>query len=255
MKSKSFLTIIVRWLYPYGSIRQVLLGPVGGLKYVVERGHGFTYALGMGSFNFTFLSRHIRQGMVIYDVGANRGQMALFFARKSGPTWHVYSFEPAPIPFQSLQRNITINKLSNIHAQQCVVGRVDAEELFSYSDESPTQGALAALLPQPQDKLGSAQPFRVPCFSLDTLVQEHARQPELLKIDVEGSAAAVLEGARTTLRKFGPSIYIELHSADEQRAVRDELLPCGYLLETLQGRLIADPTAGWVSPLWCYRPR
>jgi hypothetical protein len=75
----------------------------------------------------------------------------------------------------------------------------------------------------------------------------------LIKINVEGSAAAVLEGARGVLDAVGPAIYIELHNAEEQQAVRDELQSRGYQLQTMDGRKVADPTVGWSSPLWCWR--
>ena len=37
---------LVRLLFPYGSERRVLRGPARGMRFVVEPGIGFTYALG-----------------------------------------------------------------------------------------------------------------------------------------------------------------------------------------------------------------
>lgn len=42
---------------------------------------GATYAWGWEVMNQRFLSQRVRPGAVIYDVGANRGQMALYFSR------------------------------------------------------------------------------------------------------------------------------------------------------------------------------
>ena len=37
---------IARLLFPYGSVRRVLWGPLRGYKYVVQPGMGLTYAFG-----------------------------------------------------------------------------------------------------------------------------------------------------------------------------------------------------------------
>jgi hypothetical protein len=84
-------------------------------------------------------------------------------------------------------------------------------------------------------------------------VQRGERKPDILKIAVEGSAAAVLEGARNILETVKPGIYIELHGDHERIAVRDELQSREYQFQTMDGQKVADPTADWrLSPLWCW---
>lgn len=240
---------LIRLAYPFGRGRMILFGPLIGWRFVVERGHGFTYALGLG-FNFLFFGRHIRKGMVIYDIGSNRGQMALFFSRKIGVSGIVHAFEPAPVPFESLKRNCVLNSLSNVRLWQAVVSNMNGEESFTFFEDRPTEGRPERLASKNQAAVGKA--FRVTCLTLDSLVQRGERKPDVLKIDVEGSAAAVLEGARNILETTKPGIYIELHNAEEQRAVRDELQSRGYQLQTMDGRKVVDPTTGWSSPLWCW---
>jgi hypothetical protein len=53
------------------------------------------------------------------------------------------------------------------------------------------------------------------------------------------------------LTEVRPSIYIELHGPEEQAAVRDEIAARGYIVQTLDGAIVHDVTAGWASPLWC----
>ena len=97
---------LARRLYPYGAVRTVLRGPVRKARYVVAPGMGVTYALGMDAFHMSFLGRFSRDGMTVYDVGANRGQLALFFSRVVGPRGRVVSFEPVPSVFATLEQNI-----------------------------------------------------------------------------------------------------------------------------------------------------
>ncbi len=81
------LQVLARGFYPYGSVRRVMCGPVRGMRFVVGPGIGISYAMGLGTYHFDFLRSRCRPGMTVYDIGANRGQMALFFARQVGPPW------------------------------------------------------------------------------------------------------------------------------------------------------------------------
>jgi hypothetical protein len=91
---------LIRLLYPHGSVRTVLRGPLKGARFEVTPGMGATYAWGWEVMNQRFLSQRVRPGAVIYDVGANRGQMALYFSRLvPGLLGQVFSFEPAPRQF------------------------------------------------------------------------------------------------------------------------------------------------------------
>ncbi len=249
--AQTLLSDLVRRFYPYGSERTILFGPLRGYRYVVELGHGFSYALGKGSYNFEFLARHVREGMIVYDIGANRGQVSLFFSKVVGARGSVHAFEPAPIPFESLVRNVRLNALSNVHPWQMIVSNVNGEERFTFFPDDPTEGKLERLVRG--DQVQARESFRVQCLTLDSFVQRGEPKPNILKIDVEGSAAAVLEGARQLIDAAQPSIYIELHNAEEQEAVRDGLQTRGYQCQTIDGQKVADPTTGWASPLWCWR--
>jgi hypothetical protein len=77
--------------------------------------------------------------------------------------------------------------------------------------------------------------------------------PTFLKIDVEGAGADVLAGCRQILDKAAPSIYIELHNKKETEAVKVELQTRGYLIETVDGKSVSDPTVGDYAEFWCYK--
>jgi Methyltransferase FkbM domain len=52
----------------------------------------------------------------------------------------------------------------------------------------------------------------VPQVSVDQLVVEDGRNPTHLKIDVEGYELAVIEGARQTLQRSHPIVFVEVHN-------------------------------------------
>lgn len=240
---------LARLAFPYGSRRRVLRGPVRGMHFVIGEGMGATYALGFEDAAPRHFATLIQRGMTVYDVGANKGQMALLFSRLVGPEGRVVSFEPAPEPFEALAENIAVSGVVNVHPHQVALSDGSGEAVFTYAPGRPTQGKLAAV--EPSYSNPGASTFTVQTLRLDA-VSEPA--PDFIKIDVEGAGAAVLRGASGVLGSSSPGIYIELHGPEEQAGVRDELLSRGYVAETLIGERVADPTSEWKSPLWCYRP-
>ncbi|HKW03073.1 MAG TPA: FkbM family methyltransferase [Vicinamibacterales bacterium] len=218
---------------------------------MVAPGIGLSYAMGRSDAVPRFFLPHVRPGMCVFDVGANKGQMTLLFAALVGPTGRVVAIEPAPAEFASLTANVTINTLANVRPIQAAAADREGEMTFTYAAGRPSQGKLQDV--ERTYVIPEADRFPVRTLSLDSLVGEHAR-PDVIKIDVEGAAASVLRGAARLLAASSPKIYVEMHGPEEQAGVRDELLSRGYVAETLDGVRVPDPTAGWHNPLWCYRP-
>jgi FkbM family methyltransferase len=242
---------LARLIYPHGTRRRVLRGPVRGMQFVVEPGIGLSYALGTQDAAPRHFARHVRPGMNVFDIGANKGQMTLLFAALVGPTGRVVAVEPAPTEFASLTRNIQLNRLTHVHAIQAAAADKAGQLTFTYAAARPTQGKLRDV-ERTYDNPG-ADAFPVRAVPLDALVETHG-PPDVIKIDVEGAAAAALRGAARLLANGGPAVYLELHGPEEQAGVRDELLARGYVARTLDGHVVEDPTRGWHSPLWCDRP-
>lgn len=242
---------LVRLAYPYGATRRVLRGPARGRRFVVEPGIGLSYALGLGDAVPRVFGRDVRPGMTVFDVGANKGQMTLLFASLVGPTGHVVAVEAAPAEFASLSRNISLNQFPHVQPIHAAAADSNGELTFTYAPERPTQGKLLEV--ERTYSNPDSKQFPVRAVTLDTLVAGH-RAPDVIKIDVEGAAASVLRGARQLIAAHRPAIYVELHGPEEQAGVRDELIARGYVARTLDGALVADPTTGWHSPLWCRWP-
>jgi FkbM family methyltransferase len=243
---------VVRLLYPFGSCRRVLKGPLRTMRFKVAPAMGLTYALGRDAYHFAWLARRIRPGMTVYDVGANRGQLTLFFARAVGPAGAVVSFEPVGALFADLEANVRLNGLAQVRPYRLALADRCGAALFAFSGRHPTQGKLVGCEPSYDNPEATAAP--VEAAALDELVaRDRLPPPGLLKIDVEGAAALVLRGAARTIERHAPDVFIELHGGEEQQAVKEHLLARGYRLETLDGAAVADPTRGWHSPLWCTR--
>ena len=248
MAVRSLVDRCARLLAPWGARRRVLRGPARGASFIVEPGIGLSYALGTRDAAPRFFVGRVRPGMTVFDVGANKGQMTLLFAALVGPAGRVVAIEPAPAECRSLERNVRLNHLTNVTVIQAAAADTAGPLTFTYAAGRPTQGKLREV-ERTYDNPGATM-FPVDALPLDSLCRAHGL-PDVIKIDVEGAAASVLRGARQLIADGRPAIYVELHGPEEQVGIRDELLARGYRAETLDGRLVPDPTAGWHSPLWC----
>jgi FkbM family methyltransferase len=227
-----------RLVYPYGSVRRVLRGPAAGLRYEVGPGLGVSYALGRG-FDLDQLARDVRPGMVVFDLGANRGAVTLPMSRWVGPSGRVIAFEPVSDICRALNRNVALNGATNVEVRCAAASDRNGSAAFLFAPTHPTCGKLADV--EPTSGVGNnAWTLRVQTVTLDSVIEAGARTPDLIKIDVQGGAAAALRGARRLLDTAPPAIWIELHGPQEHEAVRDELVTRGYTLTTLDGRRIID---------------
>ncbi|WP_440772220.1 FkbM family methyltransferase [Natronorubrum sp. DTA28] len=147
---------------------------------------------------------------VVYDIGANVGIYAL--ALTSGALGRrVVAFEPSPATVERLRRNVRANGLEGrIDVLACGVGDDSGERPF-YVSTSPELSAF--------DRASTirwaatvADVRSVPIRRLDDIVlEDDLPPPDHLKLDVEGAAPAVLRGARATLERHRPTVFVEIH--------------------------------------------
>lgn len=162
-------------------------------------------------------------GDVVLDIGANIGTHTLALARLVGAQGLVFAFEPQRIVFQTLCANMAINSLDNVHCINAVVGaRADKLNLADPDPRVPNNfgGVPVAMLS------GAPQAAPVDCVVLDDYL--NLDRLKLIKIDVEGMEADVLRGARQTLARFRPIIYVENDSADRSPELLSLLREYGY---------------------------
>lgn len=239
---------LVRKLYPIGKICTIYRGPLKGLRFRVAQGMGFTYAWGIGADQWQ-LEGIVRPGMCVYDIGANCGQSTLSLARAVGISGQVVAFEPVDSVFANLVFNMKLNPSLRVTPVCAAAYERSGQFDFLFGNDVVTQGRLADV--EPTNRIPNAKVISVRAVRLDDYILESGIVPQLLKIDVEGGAGAVLRGAQNLILEHRPAIYIELHGPEEQRAVRDLLIRFCYKAETVTGSEVPDPTIEWLSPLVC----
>ena len=127
---------------------------------------------------------------VIFDVGANLGVFSLYVSSVV-PQAKIFTFEPGPSTFKSLELNMRINKRSKVNLLRLAVGNVDGEIGFD-----------ASLHSRATAKISGSSGLKVGSVRLDSFCQREGIQKiELLKVDVEGYEDAVFEGAKGLLQE------------------------------------------------------
>jgi FkbM family methyltransferase len=211
---------------------------------------GVTYAFGADANDQKFLFGKANEGSVIFDVGANRGQLTLLFACAVGSDGRVIAAEPVEELANRVERNAKLNNLRNVEVVTAAASSEEGTAKFDYSTDHSTQGMLTEK--EPTYSLSEAETITVQTIPLDKIAREKGAWPDLMKVDVEGGASAVFEGAQQVLDR-GPAVFVEQHGPEEQEAVKRDLIDRGYTARTLDGTVVQDPTDGWHNPLYCTR--
>jgi FkbM family methyltransferase len=151
-----------------------------------------------------FYLDYLCEGMTVFDVGANVGELTLLFSKFVGAEGHVHAFEPGSEAFARLtavcrataRRNVTLNHLA-------LSDRVGSLSLYVY-DEAHLGWSSPAVRPLENYGINVAPPTAedVEATTLDAYCERNGiRRIDLLKIDVEGAEYQVLLGARRMLQR------------------------------------------------------
>lgn len=138
----------------------------------------------------------ITVGSNVVDVGAHIGTVTIPYAQFVGDSGRVYAFEPQQKIYAELLSNLYLNKINNVTAIRKAVGNSFGEIEMAVPPRN-NEGATGF------GKNGEL----VPLIPLDSL---RLKDISFIKIDVEGAEKMVLEGARQTITREKPVMYIEI---------------------------------------------
>ena len=162
---------------------------------------------------------HAREGMCVFDVGANIGYYTLLAARAVGPTGVVYAFEPEPHNFALLARNVAENGFKNVRLVNAAVSSREGVTRLCLDDANFGAHSFEA----GSVRTFSGRSLEVSTVSLDAFAGEaHDRDAGVLvKVDVQGAEALVVEGGRRLLALPGVTVLLEVWPEALERAGAD----------------------------------
>jgi FkbM family methyltransferase len=156
----------------------------------------------------------LRPASVVVEAGAHIGAITVPLARKCA---RVIAFEPQRLVHQMLCANLVLNGVVNVWAVQAALGAEDAQIMCPLPAMEGFQNTGGVSL------AGAKDGELVVCRKVDTLGLPRV---DLIKADVEEMELEVLKGARETIRRDRPVLYLESNIGTDQ--LLSELDGLGY---------------------------
>jgi FkbM family methyltransferase len=139
------------------------------------------------------MTKLAKKGGLLIDVGANYGYFSCLWAGYKESN-RAIAFEPSPDNFFHLKKNIEVNSLSSrIKAYESAASKAQGQSAFL--KVSATETGWGGLVAE-----GKQFDLFVPTVRLDEIEECKTHTIDVLKIDVEGAEAWVLEGAEALLK-------------------------------------------------------
>jgi len=163
----------------------------------------------------------ITPGQTVVDAGANIGAHTVYFCKAVGPRGRVHAFEPQRVVFQALCANLALNSIQHGFAYHAALGDAPGRITVDTPDyaEGNNFGGMS---------LGEwTQGEQVPLVTIDSLALDACH---FMKIDVEGMEQSVIRGARETLARHRPVLYVENDRAEHARTLVRQIESLGYRL-------------------------
>lgn len=164
-------------------------------------------------------STMIEPGDVVVEVGANIGGLSVPIAKRLGPSGKLICFEPQHEIYGLLCANLSRNCKDRCwEAHESAVGdqtgRI-AMQVMDYDGDQINIGGCEVGHGE-----ASARIMRLDELGLERL--------DLLKADVEGFEADVLRGARETIKRCRPRLYVECDRQDKRTELLELIDELGY---------------------------
>ena len=169
--------------------------------------------------NFMSVQKHLKPGMLAYDIGAYNGETSVLIAQAVGPD-NVVIIEPAEVNWPSIEDRW--HREIGFRPRATFPGFIDSEDKLNSSTQIYRQSfpmeAWKGILPEEklefrwlhyrdEDPNVEARPR----LSLDTMASI-VGPPAGIVMDIEGAELLALRGAACILAKARPHWWISIHS-------------------------------------------
>ena len=165
-------------------------------------------------------------GDVVLDIGAHVGIVSIYLAKKY-PFLRIIAYEPMPVNFERLQRNVKSNGVQNIAGRSMGVSR-DGRQIEMTIHRGNTGGATTWMK---ELYLADHTVYKAPTMMLDEILDQEGifEKLKLLKMDIEGMEHEVLMG--TDVLPLVDYLGIEMHT-------NKRLVQQGYTIQELWTHLL-----------------
>ena len=148
---------------------------------------------------------------IVFDIGANVGLYIKAFNKSQNKPGAVLAFEPSSYVYSILK--LTLARFKNVTCYQLAFDSKNGQATLNTPLKK--SGSMRIGIAHIGNTFtGDYQKEVVETRTLDSFVKEIGQERiDLIKIDVEGAEFAILQGAKTILKKIRPFWYVEISEA------------------------------------------
>lgn len=233
---------------------EIIFETKSGIKINLRKQNRLTEYILLDNFEeseLNFISSYLKKGDIVFEIGANIGLHALEEAGAVGNSGKVYAFEPSPYTFEIFQKNILLNKFSNISAHNIGLSDRKSTMKLNVSKNYDAWNTLVDKTKLLNNKEIFDDTVEVKLNTIDDFIIEENIEKfriKIVKIDVEGWEKFVIEGGHNLLTEYAPLLMIEFDENNTWAAgytgqhLYDQITSYGYLIYKLEnGTLINEP--------------
>jgi FkbM family methyltransferase len=173
----------------------------------------------------------VKNNWTVVDIGAGIGDFSIFCAYRHQDS-RIFSFEPTPESYQLFEKNLAVNKISNIKPSQQAIWSTSGEISINTDHAEPGQ-----FTSQPIQKWGNSQSsLKVSSLTLEEVVQSASIDTiHLLKLDCEGAEFPILFNTPEYVYSRIERVVMEYHDSIVETTHQDLaafLESKGYIVST-----------------------
>lgn len=205
-------TLVARWAEADRVVRRVRIGSIG-IRFDVSlfpvRDRYFKGVL-YEARTTRWILDHVKPGDTFVDVGACDGYYTILAALLVGACGRVFAFEPNPFVADSLRHHVAVNDCGDrVTIESSALSERDGQVDLFVPDVDGNAG-LSSIDPEHAPvSMVDARKIPVTSECLDRwCARRHVSRLDVVKIDVEGAEALVIQGMAATLRDARPRAVI-----------------------------------------------
>ncbi len=167
-----------------------------------------------GNYNFEkllFLNL-VKNGHVVFDIGANRGYYTLLFSHLVGRNGEVHAFEPVPTTFNDLSKTIINNtRFDNVYLNNTAVGEANCTTTLYLPEMDDGQASMKTHYFGSWANATHITTYECSVIKLDDYGRDKLQQRlDFVKCDIEGAELLAFRGFYDTITKYSPIVYLEI---------------------------------------------
>jgi FkbM family methyltransferase len=180
------------YLNPYGKVGTVKVESLPTMKlFLNPEGKVVTYRImetGIWEPTETHYTKQlVRKGDTYVDIGANVGYYTVLASHLVGEEGRVIAFEPDPVSFRILEKNVLLNGLTNVTLEQKAVSNEKGVlQLFIAGDNKGDHRIYQTEEGRPA--------IDIEAVKLDDYFADDSGSVDFVKIDTQGAEGIILEG-------------------------------------------------------------